>query len=140
MRNCMCKKAVAKNIKPPYFYMDCHILDYKTTLWAKFQFQQLYIVVETKVHHIHIKQRWQVSLLQKFRIMQIFVWQTFQSARPQYQRGQAGLHLNSSYVIYAILIPSNINSRQVALTFLCFQASLLSCHNCWPKTGPNHMA
>ena len=28
----------------------------------------------------------------------------------------------------------------VALTFLCFQASLLSCHKCWPKTGPNNMA
>ena len=26
------------------------------------------------------------------------------------------------------------------LTFLCFQASLLSCHKCWPKTWPNHMA
>ena len=35
-------------------------------------------------------------------------------------------HLNSCYVIYAVFIPSNINSRQVALTFLCFQASLLS--------------
>ena len=97
MMNCMCTKVVAKNIKLPYFYMDCHILDHKTTLWAKFQFQLLYIVVKTKVHHIHIKQRWQVSLLQKFRIMQIFVWQTFQSARPQYQRGQAGLHFNSCY-------------------------------------------
>ena len=26
------------------------------------------------------------------------------------------------------------------LTFLCFQASLLSCHKCWPETSPNHMA
>jgi hypothetical protein len=43
-------------------------------------------------------------------------------------------------VRYAILIPSNTNSRYVALTFLCFQASLLSCHKCWPKTSPNHMA
>ena len=33
-----------------------------------------------------------------------------------------------------------INSRYVSLTFLCFQASLLSCHKCWPKTHPNPMA
>ena len=47
-----------------------------------------------------------------------------------------GPHQNSCYVIYA----SNINIRQVALTCLCFQASLLSCHKFWPKTGQNHMA
>ena len=27
-----------------------------------------------------------------------------------------------------------------ALTFLCFQASLLSCDKCWPKISLNHMA
>ena len=26
------------------------------------------------------------------------------------------------------------------MTLLCFQASIQSCHKCWPKTGPNHMA
>ena len=30
-----------------------------------------------------------------------------------------------------MLIPSKIGS----LTFFCFQASLLSCHKCWPKTS-----
>ena len=42
----------------------------------------------------------------------------------------------SCYGIYAILIPSNIH-KYVALTSLCFQASLLSCHKCWPNTSPN---
>ena len=37
---------------------------------------------------------------------------------------RTGLHLNSCYVIYAIIIPFNINSRYVALKFLCFQAKL----------------
>ena len=43
---------------------------------------------------------------------------------------------NSCYVIYAILIPSNINSRQVVLIFSCFHASLLNCHEFWTKTSP----
>ena len=44
---------------------------------------------------------------------------------------------NSCYVIYAILIPSYLNSKQVASIFLCFQASLLSCHKHWSKTSPD---
>ena len=39
---------------------------------------------------------------------------------------------NSCYAIYANLIPANINSRQVALTFVCFQARLLSTMNVGP--------
>ena len=46
-----------------------------------------------------------------------------------HQRARTGPHLNSCYVIYAILIPSNMNSRLVALTFLRFQASLVWCQN-----------
>ena len=30
---------------------------------------------------------------------------------------------------------SNINSKYVSLTFLCFIASLLRCHKCWPETA-----
>ena len=44
---------------------------------------------------------------------------------------------NSCYVIYAILLPSNIKSIKVALTFLCFQASLVSCHKYWQKRAGN---
>ena len=43
-------------------------------------------------------------------------------------------YLMLSYLLYAILITSNISSRQVVLTFLCFLASLLGCHKCWPKS------
>ena len=44
---------------------------------------------------------------------------------------------NSCYGIYTILIPSNINSIWVALTYLCFQASLVSCHKYWQKRAGN---
>ena len=58
-------------------------------------------------------------------------------------------HVNSCYSIHIILIPSSI---QVALSLLCFQASLVSCHEYWQKRagkgnmqplyidhGPNHI-
>ncbi len=41
----------------------------------------------------------------------------------------SGPHHNSSYGIYAILIPPSINSIKVALTGLCFQASLVAAIN-----------
>ena len=44
---------------------------------------------------------------------------------------------NLCYGIYAIFIPSNKNSIQVALTYLCFQASLVSCHKYWQKRVGN---
>ena len=48
-------------------------------------------------------------------------------------------NVNATYMLFMPFwfLPLYIPSREVVLTFLSFQASLLSCHICWPKTSPN---
>ena len=63
-------------------------------------------------------------------------WDNLHGSSANSSELEPGLHLNSCYVIYAILIPSSINSRyRVDILVFSSQGT-----KCWPKTGPNQMA